>query len=95
MVLEGVGVPGISNELNQAGVKKAITYARLVSLTRQHHELELLVPCWSTGSHNFVTAWGVTPTLEDVARLILLALYRETDAMGIVFEGENHIELKY
>lgn len=33
--------------------------------------------------------------MEDVAWLTLLALCGETDSMGIILEGENHIELKY
>lgn len=43
MVPEGVGIPGVSKKLNEVGVKKVVTCARLISLTRQHQDLELLV----------------------------------------------------
>lgn len=49
---------GVPKKLNQVGVKNAISYARLVLLTRQHYDLELLVSRWGTKSHTFVVAWG-------------------------------------
>lgn len=55
---KGVGIPGVSRKLNKAGVNEVVIYARLILLTRQHHDLELLVSRCSTESHIFVVTYG-------------------------------------
>lgn len=58
MVSEGVGVPGVTKKMNQAGKKKAIICARLVSLTRHYQDLELLV-CGGVQSPTGLLLFGV------------------------------------
>lgn len=67
-------------------VKKAMTCARLCSLTKQHHNLNYR--CFDGAlRHTFVMAWGeFTPTLEDVASLTLLPMFREVNAIRIALK---------
>lgn len=75
--------PGVLKKLNEARMEKAVTCLKLVSLKKQHEELELLVSCQSTELHTFVATWGeFTLTLEDMARLTLLLMFREANARG-------------
>lgn len=73
----------------------SVTYARLYSLTRQHHDLELLISRWNS-DHTFVAASvEFTPTLEDVNRLALLPIFGKVNTMGIVLEEDDQEKLKY
>lgn len=63
----------------------------VVLLTRPPHDLELLSR-WRTKLNTFLIVWGnFITTKEDVARLILLPMFRD----GIVLKGEDHVKLKY
>lgn len=74
----------MSERIYQVGVKKALSCSKLLLLTRHHHDLEFLVPSWSCESHSFVVAcWEFTPTFKDVARLTMLPMFGEANAMEL------------
>lgn len=51
-----LGFSGVAKKLNTARVTNTITYARLISLTRHHQDLELLGSRWNAESHTFVAS---------------------------------------
>lgn len=62
-------------------------------MTRQHHDLEVLLPRWSLETDSSIASWGeFTPTLEDVSRIGLLPLFGKVNSMWIVLEEENQSE---
>lgn len=47
-------------------------------------------------NHTFLAAWGkFGVTLEDVSAFTVLPMFRDTQAMGIVFDGEDKEKLKF
>lgn len=42
LMFEGDGYPCVTKRMYQTGVKKSLSYYRLLSLTRYHQDLELL-----------------------------------------------------
>lgn len=55
-------------------LKKALSCSRLLSATRHHQDLKLLVSRWNCESHTLCCYFEeLTPTLEDVARLTMLS----------------------
>lgn len=72
-------------------MKKALWYSRALSLTRHHHNLDLLVSRCSCESYTVV----FSTTLEDVARLTMLSMFGEAIAMGLVLEENDKVKLRY
>lgn len=62
----------------RAGLKKAMSCSRLLSLTRNHNDLELLV--WSYERHFRGCLVGIHANLKDVARLAMLPMFGDVNA---------------
>lgn len=75
------------------GVKMAVSNTRLCSLTRQHHDFEVLVSRWRTVL--YCSPGRVHPNFGDLDHLTLLALFGEPNALGLVLREEHQMKLKY
>lgn len=42
-----------------------------------------------------MASWGNTQAMEDVARLLVLPMSRDVNAMGVILEGEDEVKLRY
>lgn len=61
---------------------------------RYHSDLEFLIFRWSCESHRFIFTWGeFEPTLEDVARLTMLSMSGDKNAIRVVIEGKDEAML--
>lgn len=48
---------------------------------------------WSYESHMFMASpWGSLPTLEDVARLTIVLVFRHRNTIWVVLEGEGEVK---
>lgn len=53
-------------------------------------DLEFLVSRWSSESHTSIAAYGeFGPTIGDVSAIILLSMFGNTHAMGIILDEEK------
>lgn len=91
-----MAIPRVFKKLNKAGVKMIVSCLKLCSLMRQNHDLEVLMFWMGFQDPYFhCRLRGVHPILEGVGQLTLLHLFGEANAMGIVPEEENQVNLKY
>lgn len=81
-----MAIPWVYKRLNKDGVKMAITWAKHCFLTRQHHDLEVLLCQWSSETHNLVEVYSLT--LEDKFGTPFLV-------WRLVTEEEDQVKLKF
>lgn len=81
--LKVMGLPGVTNMMYQAGVKKALCWGRHLLLMKHHGDLKLLVSWWSCKSHTFY-GWMGRPQLLKMWSM-----------QWGVLEKEDEVKLRY
>lgn len=84
---KGAGPPKVTKKILQAWVRKAINYLRLLSLTRNHTALKLLV-CDGAVRDTFLAAWENARLSWKMSRLTMLSMFRDVNATGMALKGK-------
>lgn len=74
----------------KTGVKKALNSSIYLLIKKRHYDLEFFVSRMECRvPHFYCCIRRIDPILKDVAILIMLAIYVEKNAMGVIL-GENN-----